>query len=274
MTIIQAIILGIIQGLTEFVPISSSAHLVIAQSFFGWKIPGQAAFIFDVIIHLGTLIAVVIYFRNELSKIIHKVVLGIIHRRPFENDWSRLGWIIILATIPAVIVGFLFRSQVQEAFSQPLYAGIFLSLTAIFLFLAEIIGHRNRHLLEVTWKDGLIIGLFQVVSLLPGISRSGAAITGGMTRDLNRQSAARFSFLLSIPAIIGASGLSIIDLLRSPNHSIQIPALLTGFIVSAIVGYISIRWLLSFLGKHRLYIFAIYCLGLSITIIAVALSRA
>ncbi len=273
MTILQSIILGIIQGVTEFIPISSSAHLVITQSLFGWKIPDQQAFIFDVIVHLGTLLAVIIYLRDQVWKIVKSVVLGIIAKHPFKEDAARFGWILILGTIPAVIVGFVFKSQVEQAFSKPVYAGIFLSITALFLILAERIGHRKRSLELVSWKDGLVIGLFQAIALLPGISRSGSAITGGMIRDLDRPSAAQFSFLLSIPAIIGAVSLSIIDLVNSPTFSTQIAPLVVGFIFSTILGYLSVRWLLTFLAKRPLYIFAIYCLVASVTVVLFSLLR-
>jgi undecaprenyl-diphosphatase len=273
MTIIQAIILGIIQGLSEFIPISSSAHLVITQSILGWKIPDQEAFIFDVLVHLGTLVAVIIYFRKELWQILLAVFSGIANRRPFAENAARLGWIIILATIPAVIAGFLFQSQVEQAFSSPLIAGIFLLVTAVLLFLAEIIGNRRKKLEDITWKDGLVIGLFQAISLLPGISRSGSAITGGMVRNLDRPSSARFSFLLSIPAIFGAVALASVDLIQSPNFGIQIPTLIVGFIASGLVGYLSIRWLLSYLTKRPLYIFSIYCLVVSIIIIIFSITR-
>jgi undecaprenyl-diphosphatase len=273
MTILQAIILGVVQGLSEFIPISSSAHLVITQSIFGWKIPQQEAFIFDVLVHLGTLVAVVLYFRKELWQIIQAVITGIIRKHLFDDGMSRLGWIILLATIPAVIVGFLFQSQVEFAFSSPLFAGIFLLVTALLLLLAEIIGKRSRKLDDITWKDGLIIGLFQAISVFPGISRSGSAITGGMVRDIDRPSAARFSFLLSIPAILGAVVLAFKDLIQSPNFSLQIPSVIGGFIVSGVVGYLSIRWLLSYLSKRPLYIFSAYCLVVSVIIIVFSIVK-
>jgi undecaprenyl-diphosphatase len=273
MTIIQAIILGIIQGLTEFIPVSSSAHLVITQSIFGWKIPEQEAFIFDVLVHLGTLVAVVLYFRKELWQIIREVISGIIRKRPFDASMSRLGWIILLATIPAVIAGLLFQSQVERAFSSALFAGIFLLLTALLLFLAEIIGNRNKKLDEITWKDGLVIGLFQSISLFPGISRSGSAITGGMVRNLDRPSSARFSILLSIPAILGAVVLTGMNLIQSSTFKIDPLAYISGFVVSALVGYLSIRWLLSYLSKRPLYIFSAYCLVVSLIIIVYSIVK-
>ena len=267
MTILQSIILGIIQGLTEFLPISSSAHLVIAPYLFGWSIPAQQSFIFDVLVQLGTLLAVILYFRKDLYHIILGVIDGLIRRRPFAEPVARLGWFLVLATIPAIVAGLLFRNLVERAFASPLAAGLFLIGTAALLIIAEWIGKRKRKVDELTWFDALIIGLFQAVSLLPGISRSGATMSGGMLRNLDRPSAARFSFLMSVPVMIGAGAVALIDLVRSPTLSVQIPTLVVGFIAAAIVGYLSIRWLLSYIAKRPFYLFAIYCLVVSIIVV-------
>jgi undecaprenyl-diphosphatase len=268
-TLLQSIILGIIQGLTEFLPISSSAHLVITPYLLSWQIPVQDGFIFDVLVQLGTLLAVVIYFRKDLYRIIMAVIDGLVKKQPFADPMSHLGWILILATIPAVIAGVLFKDHVEQAFASPLATGLFLLGTAILLTLAEWIGKRNRQLESITWIDALIIGLFQAISLLPGISRSGSTIAGGMVRNLDRPAAARFSFLMSVPVMIGAGVLTAVDLVKLPNFSNQIPTLLVGFTTSAIVGYLSIRWLLAYLVKRRLYLFAVYCLAVAIIVLVV-----
>lgn len=273
MTLLQSIILGIIQGLTEFLPISSSAHLVIAPYLFGWEIPAQAGFIFDVLVQLGTLLAVIFYFRKDLYQIIVAVINGLIHRRPFTEPMSRLGWFLIIATIPAVIAGVLFKDLVERAFGNPLAAGLFLLVTAALLVIAERVGKRNRSINSISWLDALIVGLFQAISLFPGISRSGSTITGGMIRNLDRPSAARFSFLMSVPVMLGAGALAMVDLIKSPSFTMQIPTLIVGFIAAAVVGYLSIRWLLSYLIMHPLYFFAIYCLVLSIITIIVTIIR-
>jgi undecaprenyl-diphosphatase len=267
MTLLQSILLGIIQGITEFLPISSSAHLVITPYLFGWKIPAQDSFIFDVLVQLGTLLAVIIYFRRDLYTIIMSVINGLIRRQPFSDPMSRLGWLLILATIPAIIAGILFKDQVEQAFGSPLSAALFLLGTAVFLVIAEQVGKRTRQLDTITWLDALIVGLFQVISLLPGISRSGSTITGGMIRNLDRPTAARFSFLMSVPVMIGAGALAMIDLFKSPNLSTQLPTVMAGFVFAAIVGYLSIKWLLSFLIKRPLYLFAIYCAVLSVIVL-------
>jgi undecaprenyl-diphosphatase len=267
MTLLQSIILGIIQGLTEFVPISSSAHLVIAPYLFGWHIPTQDAFIFDVLVQLGTLLAVIVYFRKDLYTIITAVINGLIRRKPFSDPMARLGWLLVLATIPAVIAGFFFKSLIEQAFGSPLAAALFLLATAFLLVLAERVGKRTRQLDTITWVDALVIGCFQIVSLLPGISRSGSTISGGMIRNLDRPTAARFSFLMSVPVMIGAGLLAMVDLIKTPNFSMQIPTLIAGFVVAAIVGYLSIRWLLSYLAKRPLYLFAIYCVVISVVVL-------
>jgi undecaprenyl-diphosphatase len=273
MTLLQSIILGIIQGLTEFLPISSSAHLVIVPYLLGWHIPAQEAFVFDVLVQLGTLLAVIFYFRKDLYRIILGVIEGIIHRRPFSEPMSRLGWILVLATIPAVIAGILFKDLVERAFGSPIAVALFLLGTAALLVIAEWVGKRTRQFDTITWMDALIAGLFQVISLLPGISRSGSTITGGMIRNLDRPSAARFSFLMSVPVMLGAGALALVDLIKSPNFTGQIPTLIAGFIISAIVGYFSIRWLLSYLVKRPLYLFAVYCLVVSIIVLLFSFIR-
>ncbi len=273
MTLIQSIILGIIQGLTEFLPISSSAHLVIVPYLLKWHIPVQDAFIFDVLVQLGTLLAVIVYFRKDLYNIISSVVRGLVHRKPFSDQLARLGWFLVLATIPAVIAGFLFKNLVEKAFASPLAAGLFLLGTAALLVTAELVGKRTRQMESIAWLDALLVGLFQVVSLLPGISRSGSTISGGMIRNLDRPSAARFSFLMSVPVMIGAGTLAVFDLIKLPNFTGQIPTLVAGFITAAVVGYLAIHWLLSYLSKRSLYVFAVYCLVVSAIVVIFYLVR-
>jgi len=259
MTILQSIILGIVQGLTEFLPISSSAHLVIVPVLLRWKIPGQQAFIFDVLVQLGTLVAVIIFFWRDLLRILQAVIQGLAQKKPFASPSARLGWYIILATIPAGILGLLIKNEVEQAFGSPRMAGIFLLVTAILLAVAERFGKRIRSLEQLTWFDALWVGLFQAISIFPGISRSGSTISGGMLRSYDRPSAARFSFLMSIPVMLGASLVAIIDLVKISSFASQLPTLLVGFITAAIVGYLSIRWLLSYLTHRSFYIFSIYC---------------
>ncbi len=263
MSLLQSIILGIIQGLTEFLPISSSAHLVLTPYILRWQIPAQDAFVFDVLVQVATLIAVFAYFWKDIIQIICAVWHGLVQRKPFDTSESRLGWFIILASIPAGLIGLLLKDIVEQAFASPALTAVFLLCTACLLVVAERVGKRTVALEQLTWKDALWIGFFQALAIFPGLSRSGATITGGMTRNLQRPAAARFSFLISIPIMLAAGLLAMKDLLELPNWSASIPVMTAGFIASAIVGYLSIRWLLKFLNSRPLYIFAVYCVILA-----------
>jgi undecaprenyl-diphosphatase len=259
MTLIQSIVLGIIQGASEFLPISSSGHLVLAPYVFGWEFSVQEAFIFDVLVQVATLTAVLIYYRNDLINILQSMFSGIKNRTPFNDPLSRLGWLLILATIPAGITAILFKETFERAFSNPKTASIFLICTSILLVIGEIFGTRNRLIDSTSWLDAVLIGIFQVFALFPGISRSGSTISGGMLRGLDRPSAARFSFLMAIPVMAAAGALAVYDLAASPGLLIQLPVYLAGFFSAAAVGYLAIRWFISYLSKQSLYIFAGYC---------------
>jgi undecaprenyl-diphosphatase len=273
MTIAQAVILGIIQGLTEFIPVSSSAHLVLVPYFLHWVIPIEQSFPFDVLVQLGTLIAVIIYFWRDLAEIVASFLEGLKHAHPFADHRSRLGWYIILATVPAGIAGLLFKDQVEAAFNSPSMTGIFLFVTAALLILAEWFGKRSRTLAFIKWPDALLIGIAQIIAIFPGVSRSGSTISGGMLRNLQRPAAARFSFLMSIPLMLAASLLSLKDLFNIPDLSSFLPMLLAGFVAAVIVGYITIHFMLRFLNKRSLKIFAAYCAALGLVTLFFAYVR-
>jgi len=273
LTLFQSILLGIIQGLTEFLPISSSAHLVLTPYILGWNIPDEAEFIFDVLVQLGTLVAVIAYFWRDLLGIVKSFLLGIWHKKPLEETQARLGWLLILATIPAALAGLLFKDLVEQAFSSPIATALFLIVTAIFLVSAERYGRKVRSLEQLNWLDSLLVGLFQAASLFPGVSRSGSTITGGMLRGIDRRSAARFSFLMSVPVMLGAGGLAVVDLFQLPDFTAQLPTLLAGFVAALVMGYLSIRWLLGYLSRHSFYGFAVYCLIVAAITFIVALIR-
>ena len=259
MTFLQAIILGIVQGLTEFLPISSSAHLVLIPYLLGWQIPISQAFVFDVLVQLGTLAAVIIYFRKDLHVILSEWFYGIFHRVPFGTFNSRMGWYLILATIPAGLLGITIKSKVEAVFNNPLLTASLLFGTAILLIVAERVGKRVRTIESMNWMDALWVGVFQAISIFPGISRSGSTISGGMIRDFNRPSATRFAFLMSIPVMIAAGLIGMLDLIKVPNMVAFLPVMAVGFLTAAIVGYLSIRWLLNYITKRSFYPFAIYC---------------
>ena len=260
MTILQTIILGIIQGITEFLPISSSGHLVLAPHLFGWEIAPQDAFAFDVLVQVATLLAVFAYFWDDIQHIARAVFNGLWKKEPFGDPQARMGWYLVLATIPAGAAYLLFSDTFERAFGSPLATASFLLVTAALLLIAEKIGKRNRGFEKITWVDALIVGAFQILAIFPGVSRSGATIAGGMTRNLQRPAAARFSFLISIPIMLAGGVIGVLKLIEIPNYTSLLNAYFAGFVTAAIVGYIAIRWLLHYLSQRPLYIFAIYCL--------------
>ena len=267
MTFIQALILGIIQGLTEFLPISSSAHLVIAPYLLGWTIPEQQVLPFDVLVQLGTLLAVIVYFWADLWAILKAFIGGLVRLKPFEDPLARQGWLLILASIPAGLAGLLLKKMVDQAFQSVAATGVFLLVTALILTVAEWLGKHRRSLDTLGWLDAVVMGIGQALAIFPGISRSGATMAGGIVRDLDRTAAARFSFLMSIPIMLAAGGVEIKDVLNIPGLSGMIPMIGVGFLASAVVGYLSIRWLLRFVTTHSLRPFAVYCTALGILVL-------
>ena len=254
MTLFHSLLLGIIQGLTEFIPVSSTAHLLIAQVLLGLP-ADDFAFAFNVLVQLGTLLALIVYFWRDWLSLIRAFFA-----RPFSTPENRLAWYVIIASIPALLAGFALRHVIENLFKTPLIeACIRLFSAAILLSLAEYFGRRNRHLDGMNWLDALVVGLFQILAVFPGASRSGSTISGGMLRGLDRPSAARFAFLISAPVMLAAGGYETLGVLKLPGFSTFLPGLAVGFIAAAIVGWLSIRWLLSYLTHHSLYIFAAYC---------------
>lgn len=279
MTIFQAIVLGIVQGLTEFLPVSSSAHLVLVPFLAGWKLDQTFAFVFDVLVQLGTLAAVIYYFRKELLQIIKAWLEGIKRKQPLAEENSRLGWYLILATIPAGIAGLLLKDKVEEAFANPVMTAVFLFATAILLTGAEFFSRSlakrpcGKGLHSMTALDAGVIGLFQALSIFPGFSRSGSTISGGIFRKMERQGAARFAFLMSIPIMLAAGLLGVKDLLKVPNLTQMLPVLLIGFVLAAIAGYLVIRWFIDYLKGKSLLPFAAYCAIVAVIVVFVAYLR-
>jgi undecaprenyl-diphosphatase len=268
MSFFQSLVLGVVQGVTEFVPVSSTAHLILVPWLAGWKFDPKVAFVFDILLQLGTVAAVIAYFWKELAEIVRAVFRGLLERRPFATEKARLGWLIALATVPAVVVGLLFKPFFESLHQRPLAVAAILTGAAALIFGTERLGRRSRGLSSITWRDALIIGASQSLALLPGVSRSAATICGGMLCHLERPSAARFSFLMSVPILIAAGVLAVKDLLELPGFASYLPPLAAGFAASAIVGFASIHWLLSYLARHPMNVFAWYrvamgavCLG-------------
>jgi undecaprenyl-diphosphatase len=273
MTLLQSIILGIVQGLTEFLPVSSSAHLVLVPYLLNWNIPEEEAFIFNVLVQVATLIAVIAFFWQDLVAILRGWLEGLLQRKPFEGQLARQGWFILLATLPAGIIGLALKDQVELAFASPTLTAFFLLVTAALLVIAERAGKRTRTEEALNWKDALWIGFGQALAIFPGISRSGATISAGMTRDLQRPAAARFGFLLSIPIMLAAGLLAGLDLVQMDGFAELLPVFIPGFIAAAVTGYLSIRWLLGYLVRRSLYGFVIYCVLLALLVIVVSAIR-
>jgi len=259
LSLLQAFVLGIVQGLTEYIPVSSSAHLVLVPWALGWDFEPSAAFAFDVLVQMGTLVAVIVYFWKDLLHLLRAVLQALRERRVTQDPYVRLAGWIVLGTVPAVIAGVALKDMVEAAFGSPVATSAFLLVTAALLLIAERIGKRLRPVESLTWKDAVWIGLAQALSIFPGISRSGATISAGVMRNLERPAAAHFSFLLSIPVMIGAGALALVDLAGLPSAAPYAPAMVVGFVSAAVVGYASIRWMLGFVTRHSLAGFSAYC---------------
>ena len=259
MSIFQALILGIVQGLTEYIPVSSTAHLILVPWLFGWTFDPNAKVVFDILIQWGTLVGVVIYFWHDIWAIARAVIDGLVHRQPFASFEARLGWLVVVATIPAVVIGVFVEKYLVQLYEMYALISIVMMLGGVLMLAAERFGRRTHELTQMAWLDALIIGAWQVLAFVPGISRSSATISGGMLRHFKRDEAARFSFLMSIPALLGAGVVALKDLFGTPGLLTSLAApLVAGFLAAAITGYFSIRWLLGYLKSKSLNIFIIY----------------
>ncbi len=268
MLLFQAFVLGMVQGLGEFLPISSSAHLIITPWLFKWPDPGLG---FDVALHWGTLLAVLLYFRSDIWHLI-KGFLASLHRssRDFENNiYQKLSWLIIIASIPGAVFGKLLESKAEQAFRNPLLIAATLALFGLILFIADYGSTEEKNLNRVSKKDALLIGLSQAVALVPGVSRSGATITMSRFLKFKRPDAARFSFLLSVPIIFGAGLLK----LKHFHDGVTTGQLAVGFLTAAVFGFLSIKFLLKLISTKDFKIFVIYRFALAAVIIAVYFAR-
>ena len=255
MSLLEAIIIGIIQGATEFLPISSDGHLVLVPAVFGLT---QPDLVLIGLVHAGTLLAILSYFWRDLIAIARAVFAGLAQRQPLATADARLGYFMVLGSIPAAIIGLLAMDFFEEQFGSPTVAAVGLLVTAAFLVVGERLNRGTKTLDRLTWLDTLIIGSFQVLALLPGVSRSGTTIAAGLGRGLDRPTAARFSFLVGLPAIAGAGLLSILDIF-SAQGSLPLGHYAAAFVAAAVVGYGCIAFLLNWVKRHTLYPFAVYC---------------
>jgi len=285
-TILQAIILGIVQGLTEFIPISSSAHLVIIPWLFQWTDRALESLTFDVALHLGTLLALLVFFAADWVRLIRAGIASLVERKIGGDLDRRLAWLFIIGSIPGGIVGVLGESKITEWFHAPnapirpvamVAMGIIIALLGALLFLAERFARHERKMDKLSLKDAVAIGLAQAFAVFPGVSRSGSTITAGLALGLERETAARFSFLLSAPIIAGAGLKSLWEIYKGIQAGaiasadlILFPA---GFIAAAVSGYLCIKFLLRFLQKNSTNIFVYYRWALAALVIVVAFVR-
>jgi len=256
MTLLQAIFLGMLQGATEFLPVSSSGHLVIVPWLLGWP---AAELVFDTTVHWGTLVAVVLYFWRDLLGLAKAWFASVRERNVRDDPQRLLAWLIIVGTVPAALAGFLLQDTFEALFGQPRWVAIFWLITGLILFGSEWLGQRQRKLTDLGWLDAVLIGLAQAVAVTPGISRSGATMGMGLVRNLGREASARFSFLLMTPIVFGAGLLQLVHVMRHGGGSTPVTLLAAGFIAAAITGYACISLLLRYVQRHNFIVFAVYC---------------
>ena len=264
MNALQAIVLGLVQGLTEFLPISSSGHLRIVPAFFGWEDPGAA---FTAVIQLGTMAAVLLYFRADLWRIATAWLRSLRDPEVRGEIDARMGWYIILGTVPIAVLGLAFKDPIENQFRTLELIGTTLIVFGLVMLGAEAASRRDRSLREITARDGLLIGLAQALALVPGVSRSGATISAGLLLNFERAAAARYSFLLSVPAVV-LSGL--FELRHIGEGGAPAGATAIATLLAFLSGYASIAFLLRYLERHSIAVFVGYRVLLGAAVIALA----
>jgi len=264
----HAIVLGLVQGLTEFLPISSSGHLRIVPAVLGWGDPGAA---FTAVIQLGTMAAVLLYFRADLWRIAVAWLRSLRDPSVRGDLDARMGWYILLGTIPISVLGLAFKDPIENKFRNLELIGTSLIVFGLVMLAAEAVSRRDRPLREINSRDGLVIGFAQALALVPGVSRSGATISAGLFRNFDRAAAARYSFLLSVPAVV-LSGL--FELRHAGEGSLPVGATVVATLVAFVVGYASIALLLRYLARHTIAVFVGYRIVLGVMVIALAASGA
>jgi undecaprenyl-diphosphatase len=259
---LEAVILGVVQGLTEFLPISSSAHILIVSQLFGWEDPGAA---FTAVTQIGTEVAVLIYFRHDIVRILRAWWLSLAHIRDRTNPaWTnidaKMGWYVIVGSIPIVILGLTFAHQIETAARNLYLVAIVLIVFGIVLGIADRFGKKTSTLAKLNLRDGILFGFGQALALIPGVSRSGATITAGLALGYTREAAARYSFLLAIPAVLGSGAYEATRL--SDAQSVAWGPTLLATLVAALIGYSVIAWLLRWISTHSFAPFVVYRIAL------------
>jgi undecaprenyl-diphosphatase len=268
--LLQAIILGIVQGLTEFLPVSSSGHLLLGQYFLGLD-QNRFGLSFDVALHMGTLIAVVSYFWRDLIRMVRAFLRSFAYRDLKNDPDQRLAYLVIASAAPAALIGFLFGDFFEDTVRSPWVVVFNFILVGVLFIVGEAVGTRTRRASKLGFGEGVSIGLAQSMALVPGVSRSGATITLGLLLGLRREEAAKFSFLMSVPIIAGAGNLKVVQVIAAGMDTQQIVLFVVGFVTSAAIGYVTIRFLLNYLTNHSLRAFAYYRFGIAAVVIVLLL---
>jgi undecaprenyl-diphosphatase len=266
MIYLLSVILGLIQALTEFLPISSSAHLILARAALDFDVADGLTF--DVGLHVGTLLAIVIYFRRDVAGLLRGLLTSI-SKPDFKNDAEqRLVWFIVAASVPAAVVGMFFETAIEIYFRNPNVIVVTLVLGGVLFLVTERVTRQERDITRLTLGGCMLVGVAQALALIPGVSRSGITIVAGMTQRLKREEAARFSFLLGTPALLGAGVKKALDLSGQQLVEGELAVLIVGMVTSVVAGWLVIRFLLAFLRRHRLDLFAYYRFGLAAVVAA------
>lgn len=268
MDVVEAVTLGVVQGLTEFLPISSTAHLALVPWLFGWKDPGLT---FDISLHIGTLVAVIVYFRDDLR---HMTIAWFksLRRRDKADPYQNLAWLVVWGSVPAVIAGVLLDDLVETTFRSPYVIAAMLIGVGLLIAVAERLTAKTRTWQEMTLKDALLIGVAQACALIPGTSRSGSTITMGLFLGMQRADAARFSFLLGFPVILGSIVFKLKDVASDPALAAMVPMMGVGILASAVSGYFCIAYLLRFLATQTMTVFVVYRVLLGLAIIGLIMN--
>jgi len=274
LTILQAIILGIVQGLTEFLPISSSGHLLIVPWLFNWHFlldNPELNKTFDVALHLGTFVAVVIYFWREIGRLLSAWVRSMT-RRSLADPEARLAWFLVVSTIPAAFLGVAFESFIEERLGKPWIIAIMMIVFALVMYTVDHLARLDRDLEALTWTDAILIGIAQTFALCPGVSRSGITMMTGMALRLDRESAARYSFLLSIPVIGGAAAYKGLQVAQDGLPAGTAAPFAVGIAAAALSGFAAIWFLLAYLRRHSFDLFVIYRIAIGVGMLILIIS--
>jgi undecaprenyl-diphosphatase len=272
--LIQALVMGIVQGLTEFLPVSSSGHLIVVPFLLGWDDAFLTSLAFSVMLHIGTLVALLVYFRSDWLRLVPAGVAAIRDRSFQADDDRRLAWLLVISTVPAALAGFLFEDVIETSFRQVGLVASMLVLGGVLLFVADRFGARSRNIPDITPRIATIIGIAQALALVPGISRSGISIAAGRMVGLDRESAARFAFLMATPITAGAGLYEVARLVREGGiGDASVAPLVVGMVASMLSGLAAIHFMLGFLRRQSLDLFVLYRFVIAAVVLIVWLSR-